>query len=183
MSTVDVALLCPYYRKESHMNRDTTTGPVFFGRWQRPAALINAGLVPPDPFPVEKLLFCAGCGQQFIGTHRTSGGDLPDGTGVADCDHFPDTGHISDCVHFPHCADQSAEDPRVYGTFCDCRPGPLPAFAVELRVHTEAHLHAFDAHESIPGITKAHYTVLALRFFTRVEIGPTADHMTFTNRI
>jgi len=151
------------------MNRDTTTGPLFLGRWQKPAALINAGLVPPDPFPVEKLLFCAGCGQQFIGTHRTSGGDLADSTRLADCDHFPD------CVCPP-------EDPRVYGTFCDCRPGPLPAFAVELGVHVEAHLRAFDTPEPVPGITKAHYTVLAFRFFTRVDVGPTADHMTFTAR-
>ncbi len=167
------------------MNRDTTTGPVFFGRW---AALVNAGLVPPDPFPLEKLLFCAGCGQQFMGAHRTgtptvedsahtTGGVhqpgstyLPDGTRVADCDHFPD------CVCPP-------EDPRVYGTFCDCRPGPLPAFAVELGVHVEAHLRAFDTPEPVPGITKAHHTVLAFRFFTRVEIGPTVDHMTFTARV
>jgi hypothetical protein len=153
------------------MNGEPTTGPLMLGRWQKPAALVNAGLVPPDPFPVEKLLFCAGCGQQFVGAHRTGGADLADSTQVVDCDHFP------------HCADQSAEDPRVYGTFCACRPGPLPAFAVELGVHAEAHLHAFDAHESVLGLTKAHYTVLALRFFTRVEIGPTADHMTFTARI
>jgi len=152
------------------MNGEPTTGPLMLGRWQKPAALVNAGLVPPDPFPVEKLLFCAGCGQQFIGTHRTSGGDLADSTRVPDCDHFPD------CVCPP-------EDPRVYGTFCHCRPGPLPAFAVELGVHVEAHLRAFDTPEPVPGITKAHYTVLAFRFFTRVDIGPTADHMTFTARI
>jgi hypothetical protein len=151
------------------MNRDTPTGPPFLGRWQKPAVQVNAGLVPPDPFPVEKLLFCAGCGQQFIGTHRTGDG-LADSTRVVDCDHFPD------CV----CPQ---EDPRVYGTFCDCRPGPLPAFAVELHVHVETHLHAFDTPEPVPGLTKAHYMVLAFRFFTRVDIGPTADHMTFTARV
>ncbi len=165
------------------MNRYTPTGPVVFGRWQQPAVQVNAGLVQPDPFPLEKLLFCAGCGQQFIGTHRTDGAGLAGGTQVVDCDHSPDTGHVSDCVHYPHCVDRPDEDPRVYGTFCDCRPGPLPAFAVELGVHVEAHLHAFDTPEPVPGLTRAHYTVLAFRFFTRVEIGPTVDHMTFTARV
>ncbi len=149
------------------MNRDTPTGPVVLGRW---AAPVNAGLVPTDPFPLEKLLYCAGCGQQFIGTYRAGAPTVEDTTRVTECDHFPD------CV----CP---TEDPRVYGTFCDCRPGPLPAFAVELGVHVEAHLRAFDTPEPVPGITKAHHTVLAFRFFTRVEIGPTVDHMTFTARL
>jgi len=180
------------------MTGDTPSGPLFLGRWQRPAALVNAGLVPPDPYPLEKLLFCAGCGQQFLGTHRTSGGGLADGTrvagtrltstGDADGTHIPGSAdhpggaYFPDCDHFPDCV-CPPEDPRVYGTFCDCRPGPLPAFAVELHVHTETHLHAFDVHEPVPGLTKAHYTVLAIRFFTRVEIGPTVDHMTFTARV
>ncbi len=147
------------------MHHDTTTGSVFFGRW---AAPVNAGLVPPDPFPLEKLLFCAGCGQQFMGAHRNGNPE--------------DTARIAACDHFPHCI-CPPEDPRLYGTFCNCRPAPFPAFAVELRIHTEAHLRAFDPHEPVPGITKAHYTVLALRFFTRVDVGTTTDHMTFTNRI
>ncbi len=162
------------------MNGDTTTGPLFLGRWQQPAVQVNAGLVPPDPYPLEKLLYCAGCGQQFIGTHRTGGGGLADGTRVTGT-HLTST-RDADCSHFPDCTCPS-EDPRVYGTFCDCRPGPLPAFAVELGVHVEAHLHAFDTPEPVPGLTRAHYTVLAFRFFTRVEIGPTVDHMTFTARV
>jgi hypothetical protein len=28
-----------------------------------------------------------------------------------------------------------------------------------------------------------HYALLAVRFFTRVELGPTADHIRFTARI
>ncbi len=164
------------------MNRDNTTGPVFLGRWQQPAVQANASPVPPDPYPLEKLLFCAGCGQQFLGTHRTVSADQPSAPATA-CDHFPAGGDISDCVGFPRCIDQPDEDPRVYGTFCACRPGPLPAFAVELGVHTETHLRAFGTPEPVSGITRAHYTVLAFRFFTRVEVGPTVDHMTFAARI
>ncbi len=32
-------------------------------------------------------------------------------------------------------------------------------------------------------MTSAHYALLALRFFTRVELGLTLDHIRFTNRI
>jgi hypothetical protein len=132
------------------MNGESTTGPLVLGRWQKPAALINAGLVPPDPYPVEKLLFCAVCGQQFFGAHI--GGT------------------------------------RVYRTFCDCRPGPLPANDVELQVYAETHIHAFDTDTdtdtvTVTGLTTAHYALLAIRFFTRVELGPTADHITFGTRI
>jgi len=126
------------------MNGDTTTGPLILGRWQKPAAQINAGLVPPDPYPVEKLLFCAGCGQQFFGVQ----------VGGA----------------------------RVYRTFCTCRPGPLPANEVELQVYAETHIHAFDT-DTVAGLTSAHYALLAIRFFTRIELGPTADHITFAHRI
>jgi hypothetical protein len=150
------------------MNGDTTTGPLILGRWQKPAALINAGLVPPDPYPVEKLLFCAGCGQQFFGTHIggtrvTDGTDLPGGTCVANGAHLTDGA-------------------RVYRTFCDCRPGPLPASEVELQVYAETHIHAFDT-DTVSGLTTAHYALLAVRFFTRVELGPTADHILFSHRI
>ncbi len=126
------------------MNGDTTTGPLVIGRWQQPAAQVNAGLVPPDPYPVEKILFCASCGQQFFGAH---------------------VGGV-----------------RVYRTFCDCRPGPLPAGEVELRVYAETHVAGFGTN-AVTGLTSAHYALLALRFFTRVELGPTADHIRFTNRI
>ncbi len=54
------------------MNGDTTTGPLVIGRWQNPAAQINAGLIPADPYPVEKILFCASCGQQFCSTPTPS---------------------------------------------------------------------------------------------------------------
>jgi hypothetical protein len=108
-------------------------------------------------------------GRRVAGSHLTSTRDA-DGTYFVGPADFPD-------------GDEQAEDPRVYGTFCDCRPGPLPAFRVELEVHAETHLHAFDTPEPVPGLTKAHYAVLAKRFFTRVEVGPTVDHMTFTPRI
>ncbi len=121
-----------------------TTGPLVLGRWQQPAAQINAGLTPADPYPVEKILFCASCQQQFFGAH---------------------VGGV-----------------RVYRTFCECRPGPLPASEVELQVYAETHIHAFDT-DTVAGLTTAHYALLALRFFTRVELGPTADHIRFTNRI
>jgi hypothetical protein len=129
------------------MNDATTTGtPLALGRWQLPAALINAGRVTPDPYPLEQILFCAGCGQQFFGVQ----------VGGA----------------------------RVYRTFCDCRPGPLPANEVELQVYAETHIHAFDTDtDTVTGLTSAHYALLATRFFTRVELGPTADHITFSHRI
>ncbi len=125
------------------MNDATTTGPLLLGRWQQPAAQINAGLVPADPYPVEKILFCAACGQQFFGAH---------------------VGGV-----------------RVYRTFCECRPGPLPANDVELQVYAETHIHAFDT--DTVTLTTAHYALLAIRLFTRIELGPTPDHIRFTTRI
>jgi len=128
------------------MSDATTTGtPLALGRWQLPAALINVGRVSPDPYPLEQILFCAGCGQQFFGTH-------------------------------------TASDTRVYRTSCDCRPGPLPANEVELRVYAETHVAAFGT-DTVAGLTTAHYALLAIRFFTRIEVGPTAADMTFAARI
>jgi hypothetical protein len=124
----------------------TTTGPMILGRWSQPAALINAGRVTPDPYPLEQILCCATCGQQFFGTHVTAGGT------------------------------------RVYRTSCDCRPGPLPASEVELRVYAETHVCAFGT-DTVAGLTSTHYAVLAVRLFSRIEVGPTVDHMTFTARI
>ncbi len=121
-----------------------TTGPLVLGRWQQPAVQINAGLIPADPYPVEKILFCASCQQQFFGAH---------------------VGGV-----------------RVYRTFCDCRPRPLPANEVESQVYAETHIHAFDT-DTVAGLTSAHYALLALRFFTRVELGPTPDHIRFATRI
>ena len=51
------------------MTGETTTGPLILGRWQQPAALILAGRVTPDPYPLEQILYCATCHQQFFGTH------------------------------------------------------------------------------------------------------------------
>jgi len=51
----------------------TVTEPPNLGRWQEPAALIQAGLAPPDPYPLEKILYCASCDQQFFGTDRAGG--------------------------------------------------------------------------------------------------------------
>ena len=55
------------------MTGETNARPPTFGRWQQPAALANAGLVPPDPYPLEEILYCATCHQQFFGTHQTGG--------------------------------------------------------------------------------------------------------------
>ncbi len=126
------------------MTGANTTGAPTLGRWQLPAALINAGRVTPDPYPLETILFCATCDQQFFGTHVAGA--------------------------------------RVYRTSCDCRPQPLPANEVELRVYAETHVAAFGTN-AITGLTSAHYALLAVRFFTRIEVGPTADHIRFTNRI
>jgi hypothetical protein len=128
----------------------TTTGPMILGRWSQPAALINAGRVTPDPYPLEQILYCATCHEQFFGTHQA-------GT-------------------------------RVYRTSCDCRPGPLPANEVELRVYAETHIHAFGpitdtVPNTVAGLTSAHYAVLAVRLFSRAEVGSTADEITFTARI
>ncbi len=145
------------------MNGATTTGTPTLGRWQLPAALINAGRVTPDPYPLEQILFCATCGEQFFGTHLTNGTDQAGGVHATD-----DT--------------RVAGGARVYRTSCACRPGPLPASDVELRVYAETHVAAFGTN-AITGLTTAHYAILAIRFFTRIEVGPTADHMNFTNRI
>ncbi len=126
------------------MNDATTTGTPTLGRWQLPAALINAGRVTPDPYPLETILFCATCEQQFFGTHVAGA--------------------------------------RVYRTSCDCRPGPLPANEVELRVYAETHVAAFGT-DTITGFTSTHYALLAVRLFTRIEVGRTTDHMSFTSRI
>ncbi len=126
------------------MNGDTTTGTLTLGRWQQPAALINAGRVTPDPYPLEQILFCATCEQQFFGTHQAGA--------------------------------------RVYRTSCDCRPGPLPANEVELRAYAETHVAAFGTN-AITGLTNAHYALLTIRFFTRIEVGPTTHDMNFTARI
>ncbi len=127
------------------MNDATTTGPLFLGRWELPAALINAGRVTPDPYPLEQILFCAGCGQQFFGTHIAS-------------------------------------DTRVYRASCDCRPAPLSANEAELRVYAETHVAAFGT-DTVSGLTTAHYALLTVRLFSRVEVGPTTDDMSFTARI
>ena len=50
------------------MNNTTPTGPSPLGRWQQPAALANAGVVPPDPYPLEKILFCATTLTLSVGT-------------------------------------------------------------------------------------------------------------------
>ncbi len=134
------------------MNGATTTGTPTLGRWQLPAALINAGRVTPDPYPLEQILFCATCEQQFFGTHIAGGST-----------------RVSDGL-------------RVYRTSCGCRPGPLPANEVELRVYAETHVAAFGTN-AITGLTTAHYAILAIRFFTRIEVGSTSDDMNFTNRI
>jgi len=55
------------------MTGETPTGPTTVGRWQQSAALANAGLVPPDPYPLGRILFCDTCDQQFFGAHQASG--------------------------------------------------------------------------------------------------------------
>jgi hypothetical protein len=51
----------------------TVTEPLTLGRWQQPAALTRAGLAPPDPYPIQKILFCATCDQPFFGTRLAEG--------------------------------------------------------------------------------------------------------------
>ncbi len=136
----------------------TSTGPLALGRWQLPAALINAGRVTPDPYPLEQILYCSGCGQQFFGTHI-----------AGDSTRVPGSTDLTD-------------DTRVYRTSCECRPAPLPANEVELRVYAETHVAGFGT-DTVTGLTTAHYALLAVRFFTRIEVGPTPDDMSFTNRI
>jgi hypothetical protein len=113
--------------------------------------------VPPDPYPIEKILYCATCHQQFFGTHQAGGARVEGGADV--------TGGT-----------------RVYRTFCHCRPGPLPANEVELRVYAETHVLAFGT-DTVTGLTSAHYALLSIRFFTRVELGRTVDDITFIARI
>jgi hypothetical protein len=132
------------------MTSANTTGPLAFGRWQQPAAAIQAGLLPPDPYPLENILFCATCGQQFFGAHEPSA---------------TQEGGV-----------------RVYRTFCGHRPGPLPADEVELRIYAETHVLAFGT-DAVTGLSNAHYALLAIRFFSRVELGSTSDEITFSNRI
>jgi hypothetical protein len=127
------------------MTGENTTGTPTLGRWQQSAALILAGRVTPDPYPLEQILFCTTCHQQFFGTHVAGG-------------------------------------TRVYGASCDCRPQPLSASEVELRVYAETHVCAFGT-DTVAGLTTVHYALLAVRLFSRIEVGPTADHMTFTARI
>jgi hypothetical protein len=135
------------------MTGENTTGTPTLGRWQQPAALILAGRVSPDPYPLEQILYCATCGQQFFGTHLTGGETCVEGGGT-----------------------------RVYRTSCDCRPQPLPASEVELRVYAETHVCAFGT-DTVTGLTSTHYALLAVRLFSRIEVGPTADRMTFNARI
>jgi len=51
----------------------TVTGPLTFGKWQQPAALTRAGLARADPYPLQKILFCGACDQQFFGTRLSDG--------------------------------------------------------------------------------------------------------------
>ena len=139
------------------MTGENTTGTPTLGRWQQPAALILAGRVTPDPYPLEKILYCATCGQQFFGTHLTGGETCGEGSA-----HLTGT--------------------RVYRTSCDCRPGPLPAAEVELRVYAETHVHAFGT-DTVAGLTTAHYALLTIRLFTRIELGLTVNNIAFANRI
>jgi hypothetical protein len=53
---------------------------------------------------------------------------------------------------------------------------------VEKRVYAETHALAFGT-DTVTGLTKAHYKVLTFRFFTRIELGPTLDDITFKTRI
>ncbi len=174
------------------MNDATTTGTPTLGRWQLPAALINAGRVTPDPYPLEQILFCATCSQQFFGTHLTNGTNPASGTRVPNGTHLTGT-RVPDCTHVAGSvpvtcgthATGSAHQPggvRVYRTSCDCRPEPLPASEVELRVYAETHVAGFGTN-AVTGLTTAHYALLAIRFFTRIEVGSTSDDIAFTNRI
>jgi hypothetical protein len=71
---------------------------------------------------------------------------------------------------------------RVYCTGCTCRPRPLPADEVEKRVYAQTHTLAFGT-DTVTGLTKAHYALLTVRIFTRIELGPTINDITFTPRI
>ena len=71
---------------------------------------------------------------------------------------------------------------RVYRTACTCRPEPLLASEVEKRVYAETHTLAFGT-DPVTDLTAVHYARLAIRFFTRIELGPTPDDITVTTRI
>ncbi|HEX2417047.1 MAG TPA: hypothetical protein VHJ83_02815 [Micromonosporaceae bacterium] len=126
------------------MTGETPTGPSGLGRWQQPAAPTDDESLP-HLYPLERILFCATCDQQFFGAHQFSG-------------------------------------VRVYCTACTCRPRPLPADEVEKRVYAETHALASGT-DTVIGLTKAHYAVLTIRFFGRIEVGLTVDDITFTARI
>jgi hypothetical protein len=160
------------------MNGENATGTLTLGLWQQPAALILAGRVTPDPYPLEQILYCATCGQQFFGTHLTGDADLADGTRITGV-HLTRGTRVADRI--ADGADQPGGG-RVYRTSCDCRPGPPLASEVELRVYAEAHVLAFGT-DTISGLTSTHYALLAVRIFSRVEVGPTVDDMTFMARI
>ncbi|HEX2416934.1 MAG TPA: hypothetical protein VHJ83_02245 [Micromonosporaceae bacterium] len=51
----------------------TVAGPPSLGKWQQPAALTRAGFAPPDPYPLQSVLFCAACDQPFFGTQLGDG--------------------------------------------------------------------------------------------------------------
>ena len=72
-------------------------------------------------------------------------------------------------------------DTRVYRTFCDHPPHPLLANEVEHRVYAETHVLAFGT-DTIAGLTSAHYALLAVRLFTRIEIGSTTNEIAFMAR-
>jgi hypothetical protein len=152
---------------------------------------------------MEKLLFCATCGQQFFGIHQPIGGArVPDSTHPTDSAH-PTVCGIEECTEQrpptrgAHPMDYAYQlsktyepcDGRVYHSLCTCRPGPLPASEIELRIYTETHIHAFGpithttTTNTLPRLTTAHYALLTIRFFTRIELGPTTDHINFINRI
>jgi hypothetical protein len=71
---------------------------------------------------------------------------------------------------------------HIYCAAFTCRPRPLPASDVEKRVYAETHALAFGT-DTVTGLTTAHYALLAVRFFTRAEIGLTTDDIAFTTRI
>jgi hypothetical protein len=127
------------------MTGETPTGSPGFGRWQEPAVPADEGLALPNPYPLQRILSCATCDQQFFGAHQFSG-------------------------------------TRVYCTTCTCRPRPLPADEVEKRVYAETHALAFGT-DTVTGLTKAHYTLLTVRIFARIEVGLTVNDITFTARI
>lgn len=120
----------------------TPTGTSGLDPWQQPD---DGEPLPPAPYPLWRVLFCASCDEQFVGAHQFSG-------------------------------------LRVYCTACSCRPCPVPADVVEKRVYAEVHALVFGTDE-VPGLTKVHYARMAVRIFSRVEVGSTADEITFTTRI